>query len=104
MSTKEDAEERFGETFRISPEKKSVFSRRHYLGIPGSVCTFLPSLSCHNTTQGRQGTLLVSALLLLETVLAGGDTGPTTEGASEIRLIGVAQLMRHIDELDMLIK
>ena len=36
-----------------------------------------------------------------ETVLGGGGTGEAAEGAVEIRLIGVAQFVRDVDEPDM---
>ena len=36
-----------------------------------------------------------------ETVLGGGGTGDAAEGAVEIRLIGVAQFVRDVDEPDM---
>ena len=47
------------------------------------------------------GGAAASAGAQLETVLAGGETGPAAEGAVEIRLIGVAQLVRDVDELEI---
>ena len=37
----------------------------------------------------------------METVLAGGDTGPAAKGAVEIRLVRVAHLVRDLGEIEM---